>query len=249
MTATDAQLPLTSQSAESATRDRLGVLALVIGTALNMLRMGPIFVSDGFQIDFLPPGNPDDLATVATLGGWYVSHVMAVLSVPFLIYGFFAVYQIVTRNTDSAVAERLTLASVFGMATGLLLYLVAAILDGVAVPRAVEHFLGSTGAERETASVVMTAIHETAASFGGHFMATTLFSTGLLGLGLYKLGRNRIHSLIGVAIGLVSLVGFVSGVIDVTFQERFPLLGGFVGLMMMWWIALAVLLHRELKSA
>lgn len=72
-------------------------------------------------------------------------------------------------------------------------------------------------------------------------MASTLFATGLLGLGL--------HSLIGVAIGIVALAGFVSGIIDVTFEERFPLLGGFVGLMMMWWIALAVLLHRDLKSA
>ncbi|NES82672.1 MAG: hypothetical protein F6K10_15380 [Moorea sp. SIO2B7] len=114
-------------------RARIGLLALLAGTALNMWRMAPIVLSDGFALEQLPPGNPDDLATVATLSGWYLSHVMAVLSVPLLVYGFFSVYQTVTRNSTNTVAERLTLASVFGIATGAILYLVAAIIDGVAV--------------------------------------------------------------------------------------------------------------------
>ena len=40
-----------------------------------------------------------------------------------------------------------------------------------------------------------------------------------------------------------------TGILDVSFQERFPLLGGIVGLMMIWWIALVVVLHREVKTA
>ena len=230
-------------------RAKIGLLALLAGTALNMLRMAPIFVSDGFEVDQLPPGNPDDLATVATLSGWYVSHVMAILSVPLLVYGFVTVYRMVTDATSDPVAERVTLAGVFGLATGLTMYLVAAVLDGVGVPRAVEHFLDSNGTEREAASTVMTALHETAASFGGHFMATVLFSSGLLGLGLVKLGRHRTLGIVGLAIGVVALAGFVSGIIDVTFQERFPLLGGFVGMMMVWWVALAVRLGRAQVAA
>ncbi len=231
------------------TRARIGLLVLLAGTALNMWRMAPIFLSDGFTFEQLPPGNPDDLASVATLSGWYLSHVMAIVSVPLLVYGFVTVHQLVTRNSTNAVAERITLASVFGMATGAILYLIAAIIDGVAVPRAVNHFLDSTGAERDTASTVMMALHHTAASFGGHFMATALLSTGLLALGLYKLDRRGAHSIIGITLGVVALLGVTTGILDVSFQERFPLLGGIVGLMMLWWIALVVVLRREVKTA
>ncbi len=41
-------------TANQRTAARLGVAALVAGTALNMLRMAPIFLSDGFEIDQLP---------------------------------------------------------------------------------------------------------------------------------------------------------------------------------------------------
>ena len=34
-------------------RAKIGLLALLAGTALNMLRMAPIFVSDGFEVDQL----------------------------------------------------------------------------------------------------------------------------------------------------------------------------------------------------
>ena len=223
----------------------LGLLALVIGTGLNMLRMAPIFLSDGFERTLLPPKGAVDIAAVALLDGWYLSHVMAVVSVPFLIYGFVAVYQLVSSRATDAVGERTVLAGVFGLATGLALYLVAAVLDGVAVPRAAEHFLAAGDLDRAATSAVMTGLHETAASFGGHFMAAAMISTGLLAVGLVRLGHRTLHSLTGALLGAVGLVGSVTGVLDLSFQERFPLLGALVGVMMIWWVALAIALRNH----
>lgn len=82
-------------------------------------------------------------------------------------------------------------------------------------------------------------IHETAASFGGHFMAAALISTGIFALGMLLAERSTVLAKIGITIGGLGLVGSVTGVLDLSFQERFPLLGGIVGVMMIWWIALA----------
>ncbi len=166
-------------------------------------------------------------------------------SVPFLAYGFVAVHQLASARTTDAIGERATSAGVFGLTAGLVMYLVAAVLDGVAVPRAAEHFITATDADRAAASAVMTGLHETAASFGGHFMAAALISTGLLAAGLLRLGHHRLHAMLGLPIGVAGLVGSVTGVLDLSFQDRFPLLGGLVGVMMIWWLALAVTLRNR----
>lgn len=65
---------------------KFGASALVAGTALNVLRMLPIFLSDGFSFDELPPSNAAEAVKSATLSGWYLSHVMAIVSVPLIIF-------------------------------------------------------------------------------------------------------------------------------------------------------------------
>lgn len=230
-------------------RVALGALALAVGTLLNMIRMAPIFLSDGFSFDEFPP-NPEDAAEVAKtalLGGWYVSHVFAIVSVPFIVFGFYSIYRSRTRGDDS-VATTVTLAGVFGIATSAMLYLIAAVLDGVALGKAAHVYRDSTGTKQESAGVVLTGIHETAASFGGHFMAGALISTGIFALGLALANRTSIFPKLGIAFGTIGIIGTVSGILDLSFQERFPLLGGLVGLMMMWWLALSIMTIRGAKA-
>lgn len=218
---------------------RLGAGALVAGTALNLLRMLPIFLSGGFSFDELPPSNAAEAAKTATLSGWYLSHVMAIVSIPLLIFGFLTIYQWIRDTSDNPAAERVTFAGFFGITTGLILYLVAAVTDGIALRKAADHYFDAAEAERETAGAILMSIHETAASFGGHFMAAALISTGIFALGMLLARCATVVAKIGIAIGVLGLVGSVTGLLDLSFQERFPLLGGIVAVMMIWWIALA----------
>lgn len=50
---------------------RLGATALVAGTLLNIARMLPIILSEGFSFDELPPSSAAEAAKSATLSGWY----------------------------------------------------------------------------------------------------------------------------------------------------------------------------------
>ncbi len=218
--------------------------ALFIGTALNMTRMAPIFLSERFSFAEFPPAGPEQAAAAALLGGWYPSHVMAMLSVPFLVYGLHGAYRHASGQRDNIATSVIRLGFV-GFATALSLYMVAAVLDGVALTSAAEHYDATSGSQQELAGALVMLIHETAIGFGGHFMAASIISVGVFGTGLLMSGRASGLAKAGAAGGAIGVAGLVSGVLDLSFQQRFPLLGGVMGAVMVWWIALGVATLRR----
>lgn len=209
--------------------------------------MVPVVLSDGFTSDSLPPGkDAAQTAETALLGGWYISHIMAMLVVPLVVYGFLSIYQSVRDQSENQVAERVTLAGFFVLTMGGLLYLVAAGMDGIALGRAAEVFEASSGSEKEIAGMIVMATTETAASYGAHYMVFSMIGTGILALGLYVARRGSIQPILGVLVGVIGLLGWVTGFFDLTFQKRLPALTGVLGLVLLWWISLGI---REIRHA
>ncbi|MEP2983705.1 MAG: hypothetical protein ABJN39_19760 [Sulfitobacter sp.] len=222
-----------------------GSLALIGAALFTLSRMLPVALSEGFHSGSLPPGqNAAQTAETALLGGWYVSHVMAMLTVPLLVYGFLAVYQEVRMRSGISPAERVTLAGFLILVVAGVLYLSGAALDGVALGHVSKHYMAASDAEKDVSGLIVMAVTESAASFGAHYMILTMIGTGVLAYGLSLAGLGTIQSLLGIAIGGLGLVGWLSGFFDITFQERLWALLGMIALTMLWWISLAVVMMR-----
>ncbi len=227
---------------------RTGSFALIAAALFTLTRMLPVVFSDGFHSGSLPPGqNAAQTAETALLGGWYFSHIMAMLTVPLFIYGFLAVYQSVRAQSGVSPAERVTLAGFVILIVAGVLYLSGAALDGIALGAVSKHYAAASGTEKEFAGMIVMAVTESAASFGAHYMILAMIGTGVLAYGLRLAGLGTFQSILGIAIGLLGLVGWVSGFFDVTFQERLWALLGMIALAMMWWISLGVVLIRGRK--
>ena len=185
----------------------------------------------------MTPGGPPELESNVSVTSSLLS--VANVSVPLLIGGFFTIQRKVRGATDDSLAERLTFVGLLGISAAALLYLVAGVLDGIALAHAAERYHAASDELRFVNAEILMAIHETAVSFGGHFMAGALVSSGLFAAGLRRLPNRSPLPIVGIGIGVAGLLGMVAGVLDLSFQTNFPLLGGLVGLMMMWWLALA----------
>lgn len=231
------------------TTEKFGGIALIIAALFTLTRMIPVVLSEGFNSNSLPPGqNAAQTAETALLGGWYFSHIMAMLTVPFFVYGFLAVYQSVRAQNEETVAEQVTLAGFFFITLAGFLYLSGAVLDGIALGRVSEHYVASSEAEREFSGLIVMAVTESAASFGAHYMLFAMIGTGILALGLYLAGRGSIQPILGMLIGVFAIIGWVTGFLDTTFQERLPALLGSLAATMIWWISLGILTIRISKT-
>ena len=228
------------------TKMKVGGIALIFGAVFNIVRTAPIYLNEQVSFSTLPPADLIGIVTVAQVPGWIPSHILALLSVPLLIYGFFTIYQSLSVSKNQVV-ERAALAGFIGLSFGLMLYAVAAVIDGIALPQVVEHYLNAELEEQEAAGLMVTIIHETAGSFGGLFMATILMSSGLLSLGLYIDDQPVWHSRIGILLAIVSLFGYLFGIINLKLGTNFFLLGGLLMMTLIWWTTLGVRTYRGLK--
>lgn len=225
---------------------RAGGIAVIAAALVTMTRMIPVALSDGFQFSLMPPGqSAAQTAQLALLGGWHISHVMAMLTVPLFIYGFLSVYQFVRARTGVSRAERVTLAGFVILVVAGILYLSGAALDGIALGVVAKDYAAATGAEKEVAGMIVMAVTESAASFGSHYMIFTMIGTGVLAYGLRLAGLGTFQSYLGIAIGILGVTGWATGFFDITFQERLWALLGMIGFSMMWWISLGIVLLRK----
>ncbi len=227
------------------TKTKVGGIALIIGAVLNVIRTAPIYLNEQVSFSTLPPSNLADTVLVAQVPGWIPSHILALLSVPLLIYGFFTIYQSLSVSNNEVV-ERVTLAGFIGLSLGLILYAVAAVIDGIVLPQVVSHYVNVGPEEQGAAGLMVTIIHETAGSFGGLFMATVLMSSGLLALGLYLDNQPAWHSRLGVWLAILSLIGYLFGIINLQLGTNFLLLGMLLMMTLIWWTTLGVRTYRGL---
>lgn len=219
--------------------------ALIVGGFLQMTRMIPIAVSDGIKMfENFPPNNVEDTIRAATASGWLVSHIMVFISSIFLISGFYGLSQKLKKNgQDKAVTF-----SFIGLSIGFIIYNIGAVIDGLFLPVVSHEFLDSIASEKKYWSVLIGYTHEFAISFGGLAFAHLLLSTGLLGIALYRIKEFKLFGIIGLVIGSVAFIGYITGILDLMVTGSFFLTGGLTMLMFIFFFALGTKLIRKLDS-
>ena len=200
---------------------RAGAAALLTGTALNMFRMVPVFLSEGFSFNEFPPHSIEAMTNTALLSGWYVSHLFALISLPLLAYGFMSLYLVRRTSAPGSSADKLTLLGLRDFDRPVFMFNRAI---RVAFARVAGVLVEAREPDRQVLGQILKSIHYTAASFGGHFMAFVMVGSGIYALGMYLFDKSRLIYPFGIIIGLAALAGTISGLLDLSFQLRFPLL-------------------------
>lgn len=217
-----------------------GGIALIIGALLNITRMIPVFADENVTRETFPPHTIADTIYVTQLYGWHISHVMALISVPFLAFGFAALFsELKSRN-----AATQGLAALIVVSTALILYLSGAVIDGLALPEATRHFGTAAESGDAAAGYVIELVHMTAVAFGGFGAALLLGSSFFVGAGLiHGFGRKK-HGLIGIVLALASTAGFVTGIIELNIAKSLPIAGPLSLATFAYLISVGVLLMR-----
>lgn len=207
----------------------------MIGAILQIIRMMPIAMSDGItMLENFPPHNLVDTVFAAQLTGWYVSHIMVFIAIPLLMVGFYGLYQLIKKQKQYSISV-LGLVLIF---IGLILYVIGAVIDGLMLPEIASQFEQSTGNEKERLGVLINSMHHLAICFGGPSFTHLLSGTGLLGITLRKLKGFNWLGIIGMVIGGVALVGYLTGILDLLVTKSFLLTGGLTMLMFVYYLIL-----------
>lgn len=114
-----------------------GGIALIAGALLNITRMIPVYADQGVTSENFPPHAIEDTIYVTQLYAWHLSHIMALVSVPLLAFGFVTLFG--ELKNLGAVAQGL--AALVGGITSFVLYLIGAITDGLILPSVVRTHL------------------------------------------------------------------------------------------------------------
>lgn len=217
---------------------KAGGIALIIGAFLNLTRVLPIYLTEGINMDNFSPKNLEQTIFAAQLGSYYISHIMALIAAPLLIYGFYALYEELKTHNQKSTA----LAGLIGLSLGLVLYTVGVVVDGLLLPGIVEHSLSASGAEQTAIRANISFGHAMAVSFGGIGFATMLLTIGFFGLGVLRGFERKILGVLGVAVSALSALGFLTGLFDLHFTKNFMVLGGLTSFMFLLLLMMGVVM-------
>lgn len=216
-------------------------IGLIIGGFLQMIRMMPIAMSDGIKmLENFPPHTMEETINAAHSSGWHISHMMVFLATPLLMTGFYGFYKLVNKNEKS----NISILALIVLLIGLLLYNFGAVIDGLFLPVVGHEVLEATGDAKNIWSVLATYTHEFAVNFGGLAFAHLLLGTGLMGFGLNKVDGFKIFDIIGMVIGAVGLVGYLTGILDLIVTGSFMLTGGLTMIMFIYFFELGFKIFR-----
>ena len=194
-------------------------IALLLGALISIFRVLPIVLSDGVSGDNFPPESLDDVIFFSRLDGWHVSHVLFLVLLPLL--GFGVVHLARTAAAGGAESASLMGTIVFGFS--LIAYAVAIIFDGFVLPHVAEHPAASVPDSPQAALVLFT--HEAASIVGGTASALMLVSVLFLGLAQRRGAGQRTLGAVGIVIGGVAGLGYLTGVLDLNISDGFNRVG------------------------
>lgn len=190
-------------------------IALLAGALISIFRVLPIVLSDGVSGDNFPPESLHDVVFFSQLTGWHVSHVLFLVLVPLLGFGI-AQH---ARDTAKRGPESASLMTIIVFSLSLIAFTIAIIFDGFVLPHVAEHPDAATAGTPEAALVLFT--HEAASIVGGTASALMLIATLFIGITQLHGSPHRRLGTAGIAIGAISALGYVAGLLDLNISDGF----------------------------
>lgn len=218
-------------------------LGLIIGTILQITRMIPIILSNGVTLlQNFPPHNTEDSVFVSTTVGWLPSHLMVFLATPFLLVGFYGLFKVIKNTSEKS---KFGYFGVVILLFGLILYTIGAVIDGLTLTDVSKHYLALEGDSKNQLDAIVYFTHRLAVSFGGTAFAHLLIGTGVLGLGLMHTKYFKTFGIVALLIGIISLLGYLFGVLDLLINTNFLLTGGLTIMMFVFYLVLGLKIFKH----
>ncbi|MEM8499718.1 MAG: hypothetical protein AAF542_16970 [Pseudomonadota bacterium] len=226
-------------SIDNQTISKYAGMALILSAVLNMTRVVPMFMSDGVSMENFPPHSVGDLVFYTGLYGWFVSHIMGIISVPAMVFGLIVFWRRAAHSGWS-------LAALVGYSIGMGLYLFGLISDGLLLPRLISSWSSELASGDTTAESFVYLTHSFATTFAGFSAVVMLTSTAFLGLSVLKDFNRSLLGYFGIAVGIVSSIGFITGFLNLIITDGIGRVGPLTLLMFMYIIVIGLLLkHSE----
>ena len=216
--------------------NKFGGLAIIIGAALNLTRLIPIFFNEQINFQTFPPETVSQVTETSLLPGWLLSHIMGFVSAPLLITGFISLYQVFKDRKQHEAG----LSSIVFLSIGMLFYGLAVGVDGLLLPQAAKTLLAASSAEQSTAIMLQNFTHSMALIFGGLSLVATFVGVVLMGFALSHGFERHVIGRIGVIYGVVGILGLFTGMIDIHMHENFMISAGSLFGAQAWFLALGV---------
>ncbi len=220
---------------------KMGAIGLIVGSFLNMIRMGPIYLDKQIGFTGYPPQSLVETIAIAQRGGYYISHAMVFIATPLFLIGFYVLY----KDLKSVRSSIMLTLSLVGFSIGQLFYLIGVVLHGLVLPEMASEYIAATEPFQAAMAPLFEFNHQLATSYGGLGFAFILVSTGILGA--YLKERYKILGFVAMTIGLLALVGYATGFLDLLLFESFMITAGFVTVMFALYFAIGIAMLSSSK--
>ena len=215
-------------------------IALLLGGAINILRAIPIAMSEGVTADNFPPKTAMDIVVFAQFPVWRASHAAAVVAAVLILFGLSVLVREAVRRGQAGPA----LMTLVGIGSSMMLFLVAFVSDGIVLSFAVENMV-ARGADHVAAQTpLIEYAHFVATGFAGVSAALMLITALFLGLTLMRAFGARRLGVVGIAIGLVSAAGYLSGVLSLNFSRTIHFVGPLAVITFLYFSAIGIAILR-----
>lgn len=228
-----------SQQNKTMWSGKFGAIALIIGAFLNMIRMIPIYLEVG--LNGYPPANLAATVEIAQGGGYYLSHILAIVAAPFWLVGFYSLYKHLRKSSSN---RGLTLA-LAGFSIGQILYVIGVVVHGLVLPELSHEFINASVENQNIMAPLFEFSHHLATGLGGLGFAHILISTGILGIFLRT--EFKVLGVIAMGIGLFAVIGYSTGFLALLLFKSFQLTTAFVGAGFIFYFATGISMLRSPK--
>ncbi|MFQ6135101.1 MAG: hypothetical protein ACE5KU_04730 [Nitrososphaerales archaeon] len=212
---------------------KVGGTALIIGSIL--LLVGGILHPE-FEVEDI-----DALARSITdnIIAQYASHTMFILSSTFLMLGFLTLYGVLAQKDERIYS----LPALLSLGLFTVLLIVPSLMDGFLTPILAQNYLAASAEAKESAAMILDynillLLTLTAASMLALAVSVTLLSASLVKAKLY----NKWFAWVGVALGLVGVLGYIGGIFGPYWLS--PVVWLYFFIFIIWFLVLGIFLYR-----
>ena len=215
-------------------------IALILDAIISIFRVLPIALAEGATRKNFPPETLDEIMLFSQTQGWHISHVLILVLVPLLVFGTGAFAHDSAQKGQASAGMMAFIGTTFSM----ILFSVATVLDGFALPAVVRHISASELAS-DTYGVLTLYTHEVASIFGGTASAILLITALFFGVALLRGFENRWLGSAGIILGALSSVGYLTRILELNISDSFGRVGPLLMLMFFYLLAIGIVMLRQ----
>ncbi|WP_068475733.1 hypothetical protein [Saccharicrinis aurantiacus] len=223
---------------------KIGAIGFIIAGLLNVFRIFPILFTPGVTPEQIPPHTLVDTVIISQTSAYLISHIMALFATPLILIGFYSLFKDI-KPSENSKAVQVGLLGLIGLFIGQLFYSIGLLIDGFTLPTLTSEYIASGANETSPIATVINGIHHLAMGFAGPGFFTLVISTGILGYALFKSGFNKPFAIGAIVIGILGIVGYSIGILDILIGGSFELTYGLLTMMYIFFLSIGIYQFRS----